>query len=110
MTIMKNKLIITLAITLFAAAAFAAPAKMQVALSINPSTTLPGLSVPLNLNVRNGAKALHLGSSLRMLATSPDGQSYFLDWGGIDNGELELPSTDDEDGFILSLTGSGDPA
>lgn len=110
---MKNKLIlITLATTLFAAAAVAAPAKMQVTLSISPDKTLPGLSVPLLLQVRNGAGALHLGPSVRVRATSPDGQTFFADWGeGVDSGELELGVTDDDDNtFTLPANATVDLA
>jgi hypothetical protein len=96
---MKNKIVcISLAITFFALSAFAAPSKMQVTLSISPSTTLPGLSVPLDLRVRNGAGALHIAPSVRVRATSPDGQTFFADWGeGVDSGELELGVTDETD-------------
>lgn len=97
---MKSKLVLTtIAITLLSAATVvAAPAKVQVTLSISPNKTLPGLSVPLDLRVRNGAGALQIGPFVRVRATSPDGQSFFTDWGeGVDSGELELGVTDEED-------------
>src|SRR5205823_571975 len=62
----KTTYLVALTIALFGAvAAFAAPASLQVTLSIAPNTTLPGLSVPLSLHVENGASALHLGPSVR---------------------------------------------
>ena len=70
----KTNYLVALTIALFGAAAFAAaPASLQVTLSIAPNTTLPGLSVPLNLHVENGASALHLGPSVRVRLTWQDG-------------------------------------
>lgn len=95
----KTTYLVALTIALFgAAAAFAAPASLQVTLAIAPNTTLPGLSVPLSLHVENGASAMHLGPSLRVRLTSPSGESFFADWGeGVNTGELELGLTSDDD-------------
>lgn len=101
---MKSKLILTtLAFTLFAATGVAAPRKMQVSLSISPNKTLPALSVPLHLRVRNGARALELSPWVRVRATSPIGESFFTNWEGSQTlGELEFGLTDEEDTrFIL---------
>ena len=56
----KTLALITFATLFTTAAALAAPAKLQVTLSIAPNTTLPGLSVPLNLHVTNGSGAFVL--------------------------------------------------
>lgn len=108
---MKTKLILTtIAIALFAATAFAAPAKMQVSLSISPNRTLPGLSVPLYLRVRNGARALELSPWVQVRATSPIGESFFAAWEGRQTiGELEFGLTDEEDArFILPANATVD--
>lgn len=109
----KTLTFITLGMTLFATAAVvAAPMKIQVRLLIAPDQTLPGLSVPLNLHVTNGSAAVHLGSSLRVRATSPDGQSFFADWSeGVDSDDLELGVTDEEDAtFTLPANATVDLA
>jgi hypothetical protein len=102
---MKRKLIVTMiAIALLAGGtAVAAPATLQVSLSITPDTTLPGLSVPLAIRVRNGARALVLAPSVRVRATSPIGETFFAIWGDrLTGGELEFGLTDEEDTrFIL---------
>lgn len=102
---MRRKLIVTMiAIALLAGGrAVAAPAKIQVSLSISPATTLPGLSVPLALRIRNGARALELSPGVRVRATSPIGETFIATWGdGFTAGDLEFGITDEEDTrFIL---------
>jgi hypothetical protein len=91
---MTRKLIVTMiAIALLTGGtAVAAPAKLQVALSISPDTTLPGLSVPLSLRIRNGARALELAPSVRVRVTSPIGETFFAIWGDrLTGGELPSP-------------------
>jgi len=108
---MKSKLILMMiAITLFAATVFATPAKLQVSLSISPNKTLPGLSVPLYLRVRNGARALELSPLVQVRATSPIGESFFATWEGQQTvGELEFGVTDEEDlRFILPANATVD--
>ena len=108
---MKSKLILmTIAATLFAATVVAAPAKLQVSLSISPNKTLPGLSVPLYLRVRNGARALELSPWVQVRATSPVGESFFAIWEGEQTvGELEFGVTDEEDlRFILPANATVD--
>lgn len=108
---MKSTLILTtIAITLFASTVVAAPAKMQVSLSITPKTTLPGLSVPLYLRVRNGARAVELSPWVQVRATSPVGESFFAAWEGKQTiGELEFGVTDEEDArFVLPANATVD--
>lgn len=100
MNMMRTKsslLALTIAL-LVTTASLGAPASLQVTLSLSPNTTLPGLSVPLNLHLHNGTSALHLGPAVRVRMTSPSGQSFFADWGeGVDSGVLELGVTGDDD-------------
>ena len=109
---MKNRLTLLLLAFLILAAGsvIAAPAKMQVTLSITPDRTLPGLAVPLELRLKNGVAALHVAPSVRVYATSPAGESFFLTWGeNADAGDLELGVTDENDPtFTLPANATAD--
>lgn len=107
----RKLLVTTLAISLLTAAgSVAAPVKMEVSLSISPNTTLPGLSVPLHLRVRNGGRALELAPTVRVRATSPAGESFSTSWDQhLTAGELEFGLTDEEDTrFVLPANGTVD--
>ena len=108
---MKMKsILLSLSIALGATIASARPASLQVTLSIDPTTTLPGLSVPLYLHLENGPAAVHLGTGVRVRATSPDGQSFLTNWGhgNVDSGELELGLIEaDDDNPVFTLTANG---
>ncbi|HUR79389.1 MAG TPA: hypothetical protein VM733_01390 [Thermoanaerobaculia bacterium] len=100
-----------LALTMIAGAAVsAAPAKPQVTLSINANRTLPGLAVPLELRVKNGASALHIAPAVRVFAISPAGESFFLTWGeNGTSGDLDVGLTDEEDpSFNLPANNTAD--
>jgi len=108
---MKRILIAVLAAVLLmttSSSIAAAPAKIQIALSMSPDKTLPGLAVPLSLRVRNGGRAVELGRGIRVRATSPSGESFIASWGeGNDSGVLEFGPLDD-DRFILPANTTAD--
>jgi hypothetical protein len=101
------------AIFFCAAIAVADPAKPQLTLSVSPNKTLPGLSVPLSLRLRNGARAIEVSPNVKVHLISPSGESFFANWGvesfdtPHDIGELELGVTDEEDvRFVLPAKAS----
>ena len=100
----RNMILAIFSIVVFSGApVFAAPRTMQVSLSISPSKTLPGLSVPLALRIRTGASAVELAPRVRVRATSPTGESFIAHWADrVESGPLEFGLTDEEDDrFII---------
>ena len=72
-------------------------AAVVVSLSIPQNKTLPALSVPLELRIRNGAAELELLPSVRVRATSPSGETFLAKWNERNEwGELEFGLTDEE--------------
>lgn len=99
---MRNQFILSvLASSIFCCAiplAAAPQAKLNVTLTIEPNTTLPGLSVPLLLRVENQGPAVFLSPFFRIRATSPNGESFFVDFGEPDMlSKLDLGVTDEDD-------------
>ena len=93
---------------LIAASVTAAPPSMRIDLTISPARTLPGLSVPLLLHIRNGASAVHLTQTVRVRVTSPAGETFLAKWyPQVESGQLEFGlSVDDEpeeDADLLKL-------
>lgn len=111
---MKSKLMfLTFAIAVLAGVtSVAAPPSTQVSLSISPSKTLPGLSLPLALRIRTGASAVELAPSIRVRATSPTGETFVALWvERIESGPLEFGLTDEEDDrFIIPANSTIDLA
>lgn len=101
---MKRKLtfLITLSF-IFASTAFAARTGVDVSLSITPAKTLPGLSVPLTVRIKNAGPAFQLSSSVAVRLTPPNGDSYIVQWGepSVFEGLVEL-GTDDGDPLTVS--------
>lgn len=83
--------------------AIAAPATMEVLLTISPSRSLPGMSVPLHLRVKTGTSAVELAPGVRVRATSPTGESFLATWGSenIVSGPLEFGLIDEEDDHFI---------
>lgn len=96
MTTMKRMLIL-FAMAAVATASIAAPSpSVQVTLTI-PNDALTGLSVPLNIRVRNQGAAVELAPTVSVRATSPVGESFTALWGEQNEiGELELGLTDED--------------
>lgn len=94
--------------TLTAASVAAAPPSMRIELTISPARTLPGLSVPLLLHIRNGASAVQLTSAVRVRVTSPAGETFLAKWyPQVETGQLEfglsIDDEPDEDADLLKL-------
>ena len=93
----------TLGFTIFAlltlaAVAAAEPPSMKVTLTLPTSKTLPGLSVPLLLHIRNGASAVDLSPGVRLRVTSPIGETFLAKWQDhIEVGQLEIGPIDEDD-------------
>lgn len=107
---MRRNLILAITLlTILVPAAVAAPSGVEVSLSISPATTLPGLSVPLSIRIRNSGPAFQLAPSVGVRLTPPDGEPFLAQWGepSVQTGYLEL-GTDDGDPLTVSAKGSLD--
>lgn len=82
--------------------ALAAPSSsVQVTLTI-PQEALAGVSVPLDIRVRNEGAALELAPGVIVRATSPSGETFTALWSEqTDSGELEFGLTDEDAETLL---------
>jgi hypothetical protein len=95
------KVRMVLLVLFFAVAGLAAPAPIHVTLTIDPATTLPGLSVPLALRIENSGAPIHLAPGIRVRVTSQSGESFVAAWAqDRDFGLLELGTEEDDPRII----------
>ena len=92
-----KRMLMLFAVAAVATASMAAPSpSVQVTLTI-PNEALAGVSVPLNIRVRNEGAAVELSPTVSVRATSPAGETFTALWGEqIETGDLELGLTDED--------------
>lgn len=94
-TVKRTLMLLTILAVATASVAAPSPA-VQVTLTIR-NEALAGLSVPLNIRVRNQGAVVELAPTVSVRATSPTGETFTASWGEhIEAGELELGLTDED--------------
>src|SRR5215203_3963721 len=92
-----KRMLMLFAMAAVATASMAAPSpSVHVTLTI-PNEAIAGISVPLNIRVRNEGSAVELAPTVSVRATSPVGETFTALWGReIETGDLELGLTDED--------------
>lgn len=83
------------------ASASAEQRSVRVTLSFLPARTLPGLSVPLSLTIKNSGAPIHLAPGIRLRFTGPGEAPFFAKWREGEVGFLELGTEELYDPLVI---------
>ena len=100
---MKTLIAAVVTVLLGITGATAATQPVQVTLSLHPARTLPGLSVPFTLKIKNSGAPIHLAPAVSLRFTSTNAEPFLVEWYQRRNfGPLDL-GTGDHQPLVISM-------